>query len=157
MYYHFDSDNPIELHACTFCFNYKDEEIDEIIELSNHLVFNSFNQLNQFKSKAFGKTSIGLRINPEYSSVEVDLYNPCAINSRLGITKENFQEDNLEGVEGLHFHALCEQNVDALEGALEAFEKETGKKAAPFGVNLIVHPTNPRVQPDLEICINNPS
>ncbi len=110
-----------EVH--TYSPAFKDEEIDEIIELSNHLVFNSFNQLNQFKSKAFGKTSIGLRINPEYSSVEVDLYNPCAINSRLGITKENFQEDNLEGVEGLHFHALCEQNVDALEGALEAFEK----------------------------------
>ena len=110
-----------EVH--TYSPAFKDEEIDEIIELSNHLVFNSFNQLNQFKSKALGKTSIGLRINPEYSSVEVDLYNPCAVNSRLGITKENFQEDNLEGVEGLHFHALCEQNVDALEGALAAFEK----------------------------------
>jgi carboxynorspermidine decarboxylase len=107
----------------TYSPAFKDEEIDEIIELSNHLVFNSFNQLNQFKDKAIGKTSIGLRINPEYSSVEVDLYNPCAINSRLGITKANFQEDNLEGVEGLHFHALCEQNVDALEGALNAFEK----------------------------------
>jgi len=110
-----------EVH--TYSPAFKDEEIDEIIELSNHLVFNSFNQLNQFREKALGKTSIGLRINPEYSSVEVDLYNPCAVNSRLGITKENFQEDNLKGVEGLHFHALCEQNVDALEGALAAFEK----------------------------------
>ncbi len=109
-----------EVH--TYSPAFKNEEIDEIIELSNHLVFNSFNQLNQFREKALGKTSIGLRINPEYSSVEVDLYNPCAVNSRLGITKENFQEDNLDGVEGLHFHALCEQNVDALEGALEAFE-----------------------------------
>ena len=110
-----------EVH--TYSPAFKNEEIEEIIELSNHLVFNSFNQLNQFKSKAIGKTSIGLRINPEYSSVEVDLYNPCAINSRLGITKENFEDDNLEGIEGLHFHALCEQNVDALEGALAAFEK----------------------------------
>lgn len=110
-----------EVH--TYSPAFKNEEIEEIIELSNHLVFNSFNQLNQFKSKAIGKTSIGLRINPEYSSVEVDLYNPCAINSRLGITKENFEDDNLEGIEGLHFHALCEQNVDALEGALSAFEK----------------------------------
>ncbi len=110
-----------EVH--TYSPAFKNEEIEEIIELSNHLVFNSFNQLNQFRDKALGKTSIGLRINPEYSSVEVDLYNPCAVNSRLGITKENFQEDNLEGVEGLHFHALCEQNVDALEGALAAFEK----------------------------------
>ena len=110
-----------EVH--TYSPAFKDEEFDEIVELSNHVVFNSFNQLNQFRQKAIGKTSIGLRINPEYSSVEVDLYNPCAINSRLGITKANFEEDNLEGVEGLHFHALCEQNVDALEGALAAFEK----------------------------------
>ena len=110
-----------EVH--TYSPAFKTDEIDEIIDLSNHLVFNSFNQLNQFKQKAIGKTSIGLRINPEYSSVEVDLYNPCAPNSRLGITKANFEEDNLQGVEGLHFHALCEQNVDALEGALDAFEK----------------------------------
>ncbi|MGB5792734.1 carboxynorspermidine decarboxylase [Poseidonibacter sp.] len=109
-----------EVH--TYSPAFKEEEIDEIIELSNHLVFNSFNQLKQFRQKALGKTSLGLRINPEYSSVEVDLYNPCAINSRLGITKANFEEDELEGIDGLHFHALCEQNVDALEGALKAFE-----------------------------------
>ena len=110
-----------EVH--TYSPAFKDEEFDQIVELSNHIVFNSFNQLNQFRAKASGKASIGLRINPEYSSVEVDLYNPCAINSRLGITKANFEENNLDDVEGLHFHALCEQNVDALEGALAAFEK----------------------------------
>ncbi|QDF29797.1 carboxynorspermidine decarboxylase [Halarcobacter anaerophilus] len=111
-----------EVH--TYSPSFKDEEIDEIIDISNHLVFNSFNQLNQFRQKAKGKTSIGLRVNPEYSSVEVDLYNPCAAFSRLGITKANFQEDNLEDVEGLHFHALCEQNVDALKGALKNFEEK---------------------------------
>lgn len=111
-----------EVH--TYSPAFKDEEIDEIIDISNHLVFNSFNQLNQFRQKAKGKTSIGLRVNPEYSSVEVDLYNPCAAFSRLGITKGNFQEDNLEDVEGLHFHALCEQNVDALKGALKNFEEK---------------------------------
>ena len=114
-----------EVH--TYSPAFKDEEIEEIIEISNHLVFNSFNQLNQFRSKAKGNTSIGLRVNPEYSSVEVDLYNPCAPFSRLGITKKNFQEDNLEDVEGLHFHALCEQNVDALEGALANFEEKFAK------------------------------
>ncbi len=114
-----------EVH--TYSPAFKAEEFEQIVELSNHLVFNSFNQLNQFRQKAIGKTSIGLRINPEYSSVEVDLYNPCAINSRLGITKANFEEDNLEGVEGLHFHALCEQNVDVLEGALSVFEKNFSK------------------------------
>ncbi|MGB6329036.1 MAG: carboxynorspermidine decarboxylase [Halarcobacter sp.] len=114
-----------EVH--TYSPAFKDEEIEEIIEISNHLVFNSFNQLNQFRSKAKGNTSIGLRVNPEYSSVEVDLYNPCAPFSRLGITRKNFQEDNLEDVEGLHFHALCEQNVDALEGALANFEEKFAK------------------------------
>lgn len=114
-----------EVH--TYSPAFKAEEIDEIIEISNHLVFNSFNQLSQFKEKALGKTSIGLRVNPEYSSVEVDLYNPCGAYSRLGITKENFLEDNLDGVDGLHFHALCEQNVDALEGALKNFEEKFGE------------------------------
>ena len=111
-----------EVH--TYAPAFKDEEIDEILDLSNHVVFNSFNQWNRYKKKAIKKTSCGLRINPQYSSVEVDLYNPCAPNSRLGITKENFEEHNLDGIEGLHFHALCEQNVDALKGVLEAFEKD---------------------------------
>jgi len=114
-----------EVH--TYSPAFKDEEIDEIIQISNHLVFNSFNQLNRYKDKARGKTSIGLRVNPEYSSVEVDLYNPCGLNSRLGITRVNFQGENLEDVDGLHFHALCEQNVDALQGALKNFEEKFGE------------------------------
>ena len=110
-----------EVH--TYSAAFKDEEIDEIISISNHLVFNSFNQLKRYKDKAFKKVSLGVRLNPEYSSVEVDLYNPCAPNSRLGITKANFDESQLQYLEGFHFHALCEQNVDALEGALANFEK----------------------------------
>ena len=110
-----------EVH--TYSAAFKDDEIDEIISLSNHLVFNSFNQLKRYKDKAFKKVSLGVRLNPEYSSVEVDLYNPCAPNSRLGITKANFDESQLQYLEGFHFHALCEQNVDALEGALANFEK----------------------------------
>ena len=106
-----------EVH--TYSAAFKDDEIDEIISLSNHLVFNSFTQLKRYKDKAFGKASLGIRLNPEYSSVEVDLYNPCAPFSRLGTTKANFDESQLE----FHFHALCEQNVDALVGALAAFEK----------------------------------
>ncbi|MCT7541405.1 carboxynorspermidine decarboxylase [Aliarcobacter cryaerophilus] len=110
-----------EVH--TYSPAFKDEEIDEIISISNHLVFNSFNQLKRYKDKAFKKVSLGVRLNPEYSSVEVDLYNPCAPNSRLGITKVNFDESQLQYLEGFHFHALCEQNVDALQGALANFEK----------------------------------
>lgn len=114
-----------EVH--TYSPAFKDEEIDEIIDISNHLVFNSFTQLERYGKKAHGKTSIGLRVNPEYSSVEVDLYNPCGAYSRLGITKKNFQGDKLDLVEGLHFHALCEQNVDALQGALANFEENFGE------------------------------
>lgn len=114
-----------EVH--TYSPAFKDEEFDEIVDISNHVVFNSFNQLKQFKDKALGKTSIGLRVNPEYSSVEVDLYNPCGAFSRLGITRTNFNENELEGIDGLHFHALCEQNVDALEGALANFEEKFGE------------------------------
>ncbi|RXJ89710.1 carboxynorspermidine decarboxylase [Arcobacter sp. CECT 8983] len=114
-----------EVH--TYSPAFKDEEIDEIIDISNHLVFNSFSQLERYGKKAYGKTSIGLRVNPEYSSVEVDLYNPCGTYSRLGITKKNFQADKLDLIEGLHFHALCEQNVDALQGALANFEENFGE------------------------------
>lgn len=111
-----------EVH--TYSPAFKDDEIDEVLDLSNHVVFNSFSQWKRYREKALKKTSCGLRINPQYSSVDVDLYNPCAPYSRLGITKENFEADEVEGIEGLHFHALCEQNVDALEGVLKAFEKD---------------------------------
>lgn len=110
-----------EVH--TYSPAFKDEEIDEILDISAHVVFNSFNQWRRFKEKALIKTSCGLRINPEYSSVEVDLYNPCGAFSRLGITHANFESNELDGIEGFHFHALCEQNVNALQGALEKFEE----------------------------------
>ncbi|RXJ83867.1 carboxynorspermidine decarboxylase [Arcobacter sp. CECT 8985] len=114
-----------EVH--TYSPAFKEEEFDEIVDISNHVVFNSFSQLERLQHKAIGKTSIGLRVNPEYSSVDVDLYNPCGTYSRLGITSKNFKEEKLENVDGLHFHALCEQNVDALEGALKNFEDKFGK------------------------------
>ncbi|RXJ99502.1 carboxynorspermidine decarboxylase [Arcobacter sp. CECT 8986] len=114
-----------EVH--TYSPAFKDEEFDEIVDISNHVVFNSFSQLEKFKNRAINKTSIGLRVNPEYSSVEVDLYNPCGTYSRLGITKANFKPELLDGIDGLHFHALCEQNVDALQGALKNFEKNFGE------------------------------
>jgi len=90
-------------------------------------VFNSFAQWERFKSRAIGKVSCGLRINPEVSAAPTDLYNPCAAYSRLGITKANFNPQMLEGIEGLHFHALCEQNVDALSAVLEGFEAKFGE------------------------------
>ena len=110
----------------TYSPAYKEEDIDEVIALSDHLIFNSFHQWEKYKSKAVGKTSCGLRLNPEVSSSPVDLYNPCGLYSRLGITKENMQYDKLEGIEGLHFHALCEQDADALEAVLKGFEERFG-------------------------------
>jgi len=110
----------------TYSPAYKEEDIDEVIALSDHLIFNSFNQWEKYKAKALGKTSCGLRLNPEVSSSPVDLYNPCGLYSRLGITKETMQYDKLEGIEGLHFHALCEQDASALEEVLKGFEERFG-------------------------------
>ncbi len=110
----------------TYSPAYKEEDIDEIIALSNHLIFNSFHQWETYKEKALGNVSCGLRLNPEVSSSPVDLYNPCGLYSRLGITQTAMQEEKLEGIEGLHFHALCEQDADALEEVLIAFEQKFG-------------------------------
>ena len=113
----------------TFSPAFTDDEIDEILDISDTIVFNSFNQSQKYHQKAVQKdVKIGLRINPEVSTVDVELYNPCGIYSRLGITKKEFDKELksnlkiLEDVSGLHFHALCEQNVDALEMVLEKFE-----------------------------------
>ncbi len=114
-----------EVH--TYAPAFKDEEIDEIIDLSHHIVFNSFAQWEKYKNRAQGNVSCGLRINPEVSAAPTDLYNPCAPYSRLGITKENFQAEKLSGIEGLHFHALCEQGADALELVLKGFEEQFGE------------------------------
>lgn len=108
---------------------YKDSEIDEIIKYCGHIVFNSFSQLAKFKDRVLsaGK-SIGLRINPECSTQEGhEIYDPCGKGSRLGITLANFKEDMLDGVSGLHFHTLCEQNSDDLETTLKAVEEKFGQ------------------------------
>lgn len=114
-----------EVH--TYSPAFKDGDMDEIINISNHVVFNSFSQWQKFKSKAFGRVSCGIRVNPEVSSAPAALYDPCAKFSRLGVTKKAFDEKLLDGLDGLHFHALCEQNADALEMVLEGFERNFSK------------------------------
>ena len=116
---------PWEVH--TYSPAYKDDEIDEIADLSDKVVFNSFNQLEKYQDRIKDRVKIGLRVNPEVSSSPVALYDPCAVNSRMGITKANFQEDKLENVSGLHFHALCEQDSKALIKVLAGFEEKFGK------------------------------
>lgn len=116
-----------EVH--TYSPAFKDEEIDEIASISDHIVFNSPAQLFRFEKRVREVNphiSLSLRINPEYSQSPVDLYNPCGIYSRLGTTKRNFDENVLEHIQGLNFHALCEQDVSALEGVLHAFESKFG-------------------------------
>ena len=116
-----------ELH--TYSPAFKEVEIEEIAKISHHLIFNSPSQFKRFSSlaKSHNPTlSLGLRVNPEYSQSPVELYNPCGLYSRLGTTLKNFDESLLELIEGLHFHALCEQDSDALEKVLEAFEDKFG-------------------------------
>ncbi|TEY03927.1 carboxynorspermidine decarboxylase [Campylobacter sp. US33a] len=108
-----------EIH--TYSPAFKDDEMDEIINLSHHLVFNSLNQFEKFKEKAKEK-SLGIRCNVEFSLAPKELYNPCGRYSRLGIRAKDLEDTNLEGLSGLHFHALCEESADALEAVLRAFE-----------------------------------
>ena len=116
-----------EVH--TYSPAFKEEEIEEIASISDHIVFNTSTQLKRFSAiakKINPSISVSLRVNPEFSSSPVDLYNPCGLYSRLGTTKKNFDETILDQLDGLNFHALCEQNVDALEGVLQAFEEKFG-------------------------------
>ncbi|MBP3310053.1 MAG: carboxynorspermidine decarboxylase [Ruminococcus sp.] len=111
-----------------FSAAYRESEIDEIISYCGHIIFNSFTQLDRYRERvlAAGK-KIGLRINPEFSTQEGhEIYDPCSPKSRLGITRKNFNTDDLQGVTGLHFHTLCEQNSDDLEKTLNAVEENFG-------------------------------
>lgn len=112
-----------------FSVAYREEEMDEILRICDHIIFNSFSQWGKYKKKAMesGK-ECGLRINPECSTQEGNaIYDPCAPFSRMGITKKNFCSEQLEGISGLHFHTLCEQNSDALKTTLDAVELQFGK------------------------------
>jgi len=114
-----------EVH--TYSPAFKEEEIDEIAQLSHHLVFNSPTQFRRFSiqaKKANPNLSLGLRVNPEFSASPREIYNPCGTYSRLGTTLENFDASILPELDGLHFHALCEQGSDALEDVLTNFEEK---------------------------------
>ena len=116
-----------QIHVYSPAFT--DSDFDELLTMCDHIVFNSFSQWKHFRPKALQHPEIqfGLRINPEYSEIETDIYNPCFTNSRLGITLANFEEDELDGISGLHFHTMCEQNSDTLERTLKVVEQRFGK------------------------------
>jgi carboxynorspermidine decarboxylase len=125
-----------EVHS--FAAAFKESDVVELLEISNHLVFNSFGQLERFRplwERKRGSVSIGLRVNPEHSEGHTAIYDPCAPCSRLGIPYAEFalrlrsgdEGPALSGVEGLHFHTLCEQLFQPLERTAKAFEEKFGR------------------------------
>lgn len=107
--------------AHTFSPAYTNENFPTFLKYSDHITFNSLTQFERFYPQVVAdgnKVSCGIRINPEYSEVETDLYNPCAPGSRFGVTPEALGDKLPEGVEGLHFHTLCESSSFDLEKTL---------------------------------------
>jgi carboxynorspermidine decarboxylase len=124
-----------ELHVYAPAF--KQAEMETIIPISHHISFNSLTQWRKWRplldaARADGKPapSPGIRVNPEHSEVECSLYDPCSPSCRLGIRAETLEGEDLSGLEGLHFHALCEQDSDVLERTLAAVERRFPKLLA---------------------------
>lgn len=117
-----------EVHSFSAAF--KESDVAELLSTSNHLVFNSFNQLERFRplwEQYAGKVSVGLRVNPGHSEGHTPIYDPAAPKSRLGILRSEFDGKSLQGVEGLHFHTLCEQLFEPLERTARVFEEKFGE------------------------------
>lgn len=115
-------------YAHTYAPVYSNEEFPEILSCSSHITFNSLTQYEHFRSQIEASErhiSCGVRINPEYSQVETDLYNPCAPGSRLGVTADKMKQLP-EGIEGLHCHTLCESDSYMLANVLEKVEERFG-------------------------------
>ena len=108
---------------------YKEADMQELVTICDHIIFNSFAQYEKYKDICQAKgVSVGIRVNPQCSTQEGhDIYDPCGYASRLGVTKAQFPEVLPEGIEGLHFHTLCEQNADDLVTTFQAFEEKFGK------------------------------
>jgi carboxynorspermidine decarboxylase len=117
------------LPAYTYCPAYNKNEFENISKISSHITFNSLSQFEYFYNdvkKLYHQVSFGLRVNPEFSEVKTDLYNPCTPGSRLGITASAIGKQLPAEIEGLHFHTLCESGSHDLEKTLNAFEKNFG-------------------------------
>lgn len=120
-----------EVHCFSPAFG--DEEMGVVLRYADHLSFNSPSQWQHFRetvAAAPRRVSCGLRVNPEHSTGDVPLYDPCAPGSRLGTRARELSPEVMEGLEGLHFHTLCEQNSDDLESTLAAFEAKFGEYLA---------------------------
>jgi carboxynorspermidine decarboxylase len=116
--------------AHTYSPAYTEADFDDVLQYSSHITFNSLTQYYRFfpqVEKFERKISVGIRVNPEYSEVETELYNPCAPGTRLGILASQLGDKLPDGVEGFHFHTLCESYSTDLEKTLEAFEERFGR------------------------------
>ena len=110
---------------------YLEQDFDELLKICDHMVFNSPRQWAKFRDRVRANEryiQAGIRVNPEYSEIETDIYNPCFTGSRLGCTLEEFRKDPAlyEGIDGLHFHTMCEQGADTLERTLPHVEEKFG-------------------------------
>lgn len=113
----------------TYAPAYIPSEFKKICKYSSHITFNSLSQFKRFYKETLASPnpiSCGIRVNPEYSEVKIDLYNPCSLGSRLGATYHQFGKRLPKGIEGLHFHALCESDSYELEKTLAALEEKFG-------------------------------
>ncbi len=111
----------------TYCPAFDETSLRETIRYSDHVIFNSPSQIDRFRSiieEHANHVSFGLRVNPQHSEVHVPLYDPCAPGSRLGATKTQLARADLRGIDGLHFHTLCELGADALQRTLAVVEEE---------------------------------
>ena len=119
-----------EVH--TFAAAYPPADMAEVLALSDHVIFNSFSQWQRYREQALAAAKhkplhFGLRINPQQSEGTVEIYDPSAPGSRLGIVREAFRPELLDGISGLHFHNLCEQDVPPLQRTLAAVERQFGE------------------------------
>lgn len=113
--------------AHTYSPAYTEEEFDEILDCSSHITFNSMSQYMRFATKVQGKASIGIRVNPEYSEIETELYNPCAPGSRFGVLAKDLPEQLPTDIEGFHIHCHCESGSDVFARTLEHIEEKFSK------------------------------
>ena len=109
----------------TYFVAYDEEDLGKVLQCSSHITFNSLSQYHRLKRKLNGSVSVGLRINPEWSDVSTDLYNPASSLSRLGISSSELVQLP-EGIDGLHFHVLCESSAESLVKVLEEVASKFG-------------------------------